>query len=175
MANQLTGKQQAFIDAYLKCYNATEAARKAGYKGNGNTLSTVGAENLRKPNIAQEISNRLRASAMSADEVLMRLGEHARSDYKEYLTENGKVDLERLLADDKGHLIKGIKLTKYGNQIEFYGADNALALIAKHHGLLVNRVEQKSTNLEIDLTSLDDEQLKRLASGEDIVDILAGD
>lgn len=173
MTNQLTGKQRKFVDEYLKCFNATEAARRAGYKGNGSTIRAIGCENLTKPNIKFEIDAHFQASAMSREEVISRIAEHARSDYKAYLNEDGEVDLPRLLADDKGHLIKGIYPTKYGNRIEFYDGQSALALLAKHHGLLVNRIEQQSTNLEIDLNSLTDEQLKRLATGENIVDILA--
>jgi phage terminase small subunit len=168
----LTDKQQVFIDEYLKCYNATEAARKAGYKGNGNTLANVGWENLRKPDIEQEISRRLQASAMSANEVLMRLGEQARADYSKYIDCNGLVNLPKLLEDDKGHLIKGIKETKYGLQVEFYDSQAALNLLAKHHGLLVNKVDQTNTNYDVNLSELSDDQLKRLASGESVLDVL---
>lgn len=52
---KLTPKQQRFVSEYLKCWNATEAARKAGYKGNDATLSAVGGENLRKPLISEAI------------------------------------------------------------------------------------------------------------------------
>lgn len=53
---KLTLKQQAFVAEYLKCGNATEAARRAGYKGNEKTLSQVGAENIRKPGIQGAIN-----------------------------------------------------------------------------------------------------------------------
>ena len=52
----LTPKQRAFADYYIECGNATEAARKAGYKGNNITLGAVGAENLKKPQIAGYIA-----------------------------------------------------------------------------------------------------------------------
>lgn len=175
MASQLTKLQEAFIDAYLgkANFNATEAARLAKYKGNGRTLASVGWENLRKPEIAEEIKKRLQNKAMGSDETLVRLGEHARADYKPYLNKDGEVDMKSLLDDDKGHLIKGIKKTKYGNQVEFYSSQSALALIAKHHGLLVDKVEQRNTNIEIDFNSLNDDQVKRLANGEDATKILA--
>jgi phage terminase small subunit len=170
MAN-LTDKQRVFINEYLKCFNATEAARLAGYKGNGNTLANIGWENLRKLDIGNEISKRLQESAMSANEVLMRLGEQARGEHAKYISGDGTINLPKLLEDNKGHLIKGVKDTKYGQQIEFYDSQSALALLAKHHGLLVSKVE--STNMEIDLSLLTDNQLKRLAAGESIVDVLA--
>lgn len=55
----LTDKQRVFIEEYLRCWNATEAARRAGYKGNNVTLGTVGHENLGKVYIRQEIDKRL--------------------------------------------------------------------------------------------------------------------
>ena len=98
---------------------------------------------------------------------------HDRGEHTKYISDSGNVDLSELLKDDKGHLIKGIKDTKYGKQIEFYDSQSALALIARHHGLLVDKVEKRSTNFEIDLSDLSDEQLKRLAAGEDLASVLA--
>lgn len=51
---KLTTKQKAFIDAY--CGNATEAALKAGYSKK--TAAFIGAENLKKPKILEEIKKR---------------------------------------------------------------------------------------------------------------------
>lgn len=53
---KLTVKQQRFVDCYKG--NATDAARKAGYKGNDVTLGQVGAENLKKPQIKKAIQSR---------------------------------------------------------------------------------------------------------------------
>lgn len=52
----LTPRQLKFIEAYKG--NATDAARKAGYKGNDATLGAVGYENLRKPQIRKAIKKR---------------------------------------------------------------------------------------------------------------------
>ena len=53
---KLTPKQELFVAEYLKTGNATESARKAGYKGNDNTLRSIGTENLAKPAIAHAIA-----------------------------------------------------------------------------------------------------------------------
>lgn len=53
---ELTPKQKAFSDEYLICGNATEAAKKAGYKEK--TAYSIGAENLRKPLIREYIAAR---------------------------------------------------------------------------------------------------------------------
>lgn len=52
----LTTKQLRFIEFYDG--NATDAARKAGYKGNDVTLGAVGDENLKKPRIKAAIKAR---------------------------------------------------------------------------------------------------------------------
>lgn len=138
---RLRGKQVLFVEAYLECFNATEAARRAGYEGNDNTLGSVGWENLQKPAIAKRISVRLQEAAMSADEVLSRLAEIARGEHGQYIGIGGKVDLAMMIFDNKTHLIKSIKDTRHGQSITFCDMQGALALIAKHHGLLVERHE----------------------------------
>ena len=50
----MTPKQRAFCDYYLASGNATEAAEKAGYSAK--TAYSIGAENLRKPEIQKFIS-----------------------------------------------------------------------------------------------------------------------
>lgn len=52
----LTQKQKAFADEYLKCGNATEAAKRAGYKPKA--AYATGAENLKKPQIIVYIQER---------------------------------------------------------------------------------------------------------------------
>ena len=52
----LTAKQKRFVEFYDG--NGTETARKAGYKGNANTLNQVAIENLRKPMILEAIEKR---------------------------------------------------------------------------------------------------------------------
>lgn len=55
---RLSLKQERFIEYYTgECEgNATEAAKKAGYKGNSNQLSTIGEQNLRKLAIVNAIA-----------------------------------------------------------------------------------------------------------------------
>lgn len=54
----MTPKQRAFCDYYLACGNATEAAERAGYSAK--TAYSIGAENLRKPEIQQFIAEHSR-------------------------------------------------------------------------------------------------------------------
>lgn len=58
MARKISIKQEKFIDAYIELGNATEAAKRAGYKCKSYTAyASVGAENLKK--LAPFIDKRL--------------------------------------------------------------------------------------------------------------------
>lgn len=140
---KLSRKQKAFIEAYLgdANFNATQAARLAGYKGNDNTVGSVGWENLQKPAIADRIRERLLESAMSADEVLARLAEQARGEHRQYMELDGTLNIGCLVEDDRAHLIKTIRPGKYGTLYEFYDAQAALVQIGRAHGLFKDRVD----------------------------------
>lgn len=161
----LSHKRRVFVEEYLKCFNASEAARRAGYKH-----PAVKGSQLRKvKEIDSEIECRLKELHLSAEEVLTRLGQIARTEYSPYITAKGKVDLPALIKANKAHLIKGIKETKYGQEILFYDGQKALTDIGRHHGLFKDRTE----NLNIDLSSLTDAQINRIANGEDPLNVLA--
>lgn len=149
----LTKKQRVFIDEYLQCFNATRAAIKAGYSEK--TAYSIGWENLRKPEIEQAIKQRLAETAMTADEVLMRLAEQARGDLGEFLVKDGdtlSLDLEAMKAAKKTHLIKKIAQTRrrrtakdfteeeHYTTIELYDAQSAQQLIGRHHKLFTDKV-----------------------------------
>ena len=55
---KLTAKQRRFVDEYLIDFNATQAAIRAGYSEK--TAAVIATENLRKPNISEFISERMR-------------------------------------------------------------------------------------------------------------------
>lgn len=142
----LTNKQQAFIDEYLKCWNATEAAIRAGYSEK--TAYSIGHENLNKPDIAEEIQRRVSERAMSADEVLIRLAEQARGATEEFIVVRAGLpffDWERLQAAGKLHLVKKLKYSSDGRpEVEFYDAQAALVHLGRAHSLFTDNVDVKS-------------------------------
>jgi phage terminase small subunit len=151
-------KQRVFVEEYFKDWNATQAALRAGYahpnKQGPRLLVNVG--------IAEAIKQRISEKAMSADEVLTRLAEHARGDMGDFLDISSvafQVDLDR--AKDLGitHLIKKVKmrttttLSKEGVEtethdieIELYDAHAALVDIGRYHALFTD-------NTKTDITS----------------------
>jgi phage terminase small subunit len=158
VARELTDKQRLFIESYLQCWNATKAAREAGYGGDNNTLGAIGSENLAKPKIRKYIRERLNSAAMTTDEVLARLSEQARSDIGDFVGAAGVIDLEAARDEGKTRLLKSISWTKNGIRIEVYDGQKALELIGKAHGMFTERREH-----EIEIRSLDEwkEKAKR--------------
>lgn len=169
VAEELTGKQQAFINAYLSNgFNATDAARTAGYEGNDVTLASVGYENLRKPQIALEVSARFNEAAMSANEVLFRLSEIASGKVTDFVNEDGDFDLRLAKQRKKEHLLKKLKIKRRSKKVESfaegeeedrevletsiidedvefetYSAHEALRDLGKFHKLFTDKQEQE--------------------------------
>jgi phage terminase small subunit len=142
--SNLTDKQQAFINEYLKCWNATEAAIKAGYSEK--TARQIGAENLSKPYIAELIASRIAEQKMSADETLLSLAEIARGDMSDFFSVYGKVpvlDFEKAQKNGKLGLIKKLSMKPDGISFELYDKQAALNTFAKHHGLINDKVDIK--------------------------------
>lgn len=85
MNSKLTPKQKAFADYYIETGNATEAARKAGYKGKN--LNRIASENLSKVDIKQYIDQRLAKiedkRIANAEEVLQYLTKVMRGEEKD--------------------------------------------------------------------------------------------
>lgn len=138
----LSKKQRAFVDEYFKCnFNATEAYARAYQSDSRESAATGGSRLLRNVEIDAEIKRRMAEKVMGPEEVAYRLGEQARGDYSAYIQADGSVDLERLIADGKAHLIKSIKETAHGRNVEFYDGQSALIHIGKIHGIFTEQTE----------------------------------
>lgn len=144
----LTTKQQAFIEHYLRTWNASEAAREAGYSER--TARQIGAENLTKPDIQAAIQARLTELRMSADEVVVRLTEHARGSLAPFLDINSAGDLKGFkFGDDRPlHLLRKASVTKRTIKdmteetvtIELHDPQAALVHLGKHHKLFTDNI-----------------------------------
>lgn len=149
---KFTGKQRAFINHYIICLNATEAAKKAGYRGSYDTLRSIGYENLTKPHISAEVERRMKKLTLSADEVLYRISQHATGTMADFLDISDKygtaISLEKAEREGKLHLLKeyketettvkgkdGSEKTTLRREVKLYPADSAHDKIMKYHGL----------------------------------------
>lgn len=140
--SKLTDKQQAFINHYLQCWNATEAAINAGYSER--SAQQIGHENLTKPVIQEQIRLRLDEMKMSADEALVGLSDIARGNLADFINIQAGlpvIDFENAKNNGKLHLLKKITYGKGSISFELYDKQSALNTIAKHHGLLNDKIE----------------------------------
>jgi len=141
----LTGKQQAFVDEYLKTRNATKAALAAGYSPK--TAYSIGSENLTKPEISEAIRQRTTESAMSADEVASLLAEQARGDMSDFVrfypgSKLPVLDLSKANENGKMRLVKKLKfLPDGGVEFELYDAQAALVQLGKVHKMFTDKQE----------------------------------
>lgn len=158
-----TRKEKAWLAEYFRCgFNATEAARRAGYKW----PDRIGTRKLKKFDDA--IQRHLGELAMSADEVLVRLSEIARGEHSKYIRTNGTVDIERMLYDNKGHLITKVYETQYGRRVEFCNMQSALVDVGKAQGLFTTRVDVTSLGRSI----VADERQRVLADAEKKMEVV---
>lgn len=148
-----TDRQQIFVEEYLRGWNATEAARKAGY------LSPLkqGWRMMQHPEIKKLIVQRMAEISMQTDEVLLRLTQQARSNVGDFIVvqqhidpKTGKpiqeftIDMDKVIIS--GHLIKKLSYNARGKPtIELYDAQNALALIGKTYGMFIDKLEADTT------------------------------
>lgn len=133
ITKKLTNKQRAFIDAYCSVsnFNATDAARQAGYKH----PEVQGSQNLEK--LSTEIAQRLQelkeksgASIMAQQEVAERLSRFA----------DGSLMVKQLANNSK--LVEAPVAPK--DQLK------ALELLGKSYGMFVDKKEVNG-NLDIDI------------------------
>jgi hypothetical protein len=170
---KLSAKENAFVDAYLhgpSRFDATKAARVAGYKDNEN-LHTNANKLLQKTTIKAEIERRLDEVKLSKPAVLAGLADIANGDIADFMDigpmgwslslllhdESGKLLIDEVtnkpIRNPKTKLIKKLKQKvttingKDGEdkeiietEIELYSAADAFVTMAKHHGLLKDTV-----------------------------------
>lgn len=158
MAN-LTTLQRKFINEYLLCGNATEAASRAGYKGDRETLAVTGHRTLRNAKVSAEIEARMKEHAMSANEVLFRLTQHGRSDLRDFmdlsvgeLKEHPSAQVIKKLKHKKRTIIPKQKdadpIVEETIEIELYDAQSALEKLGRYHELFVNRTKVEDWRME---------------------------
>lgn len=159
----LTAKQRLWLEAYLQCLNATEAARRAGYAATNGSLKQLGYKNLNHPKIRPILDDLFEDVVMSATECKARISVQARGDIgdlEEALMERTPA---AIVAKAKylgvSHLIKKISQGPNGITVELRDTQKALELIGKHHKLFTEKHEHSFA----DMSDKTDDELKELA------------
>jgi phage terminase small subunit len=153
-------KQTAFVEHYLQCWNASEAARRAGYSEK--TAGSIGHELLKKPEIQDAIEARLNDLVMTTNEIMTRLTEQARGDIMQYMITrlgHAYIDMEAAQAAGKLHLIKKLTYDDDGKlkSVEFYDAQRALVELGHIAALYTDRVDITGNALPLVIVQRRDE------------------
>ncbi len=146
----LTNKQRLFVAEYLVDFNASAAARRAGYSAK--RADSIGYENLRKPEIAEAIEKgieeRLNALGVTSYRVLEELSRLGFSDIRNYVKWGESsvtlVDSEEL-SEDAAPAVAEVSQTpgQYGNSVKFklHDKKGSLELLGKHVKLFTDKRE----------------------------------
>lgn len=166
---KLTAMEQKFVLHYLRCGNATEAARMAGY-----AYPNKASDQIRKrPHIQAAMAEEMKGIAMSAEEVLHRLSQHARGNMLDFVHFPDDADMEPEVslhkARDEGqmHLVKdyvheevistredGKETRTIRHKIKLYDAQSALVHLGRYHSLFKDISKQEvSGEIEISYTN----------------------
>lgn len=103
-----------FVEEYPVDFNGAAAARRAGYSQK--TAASQASRLLTSVNVRRAIDARLSLLAMSADEALYRLAQHARGDLAPFLVEDPKrpagtrIDLSTEQAKQAMALVKEVSI-----------------------------------------------------------------
>lgn len=142
----LKGKQQVFVDEYLKDLNASKAALRAGYSPK--TAAKTGFENLQKPEISAAIQAAMRArgerTKITADRVLEEIARLSFFDPRKLFNADGSPKPISELDDSTAAAITGLEAVNIGNSdvgvgqvLKYKIADKNAAIekLCKHLGL----------------------------------------
>lgn len=139
---KLTPKQKAFADYYIELGNATEAAQKAGYKGNN--LNRIASENLSKLDIKQYIDEKMKEiesdRIAKAEEVLAFLSASLRGEVLEEVVSTESIE----------GMIKPVILKK---QLSAKDRIKAAELLGKRYALFTEKVDLEGN---VGVTIIDD-------------------
>jgi phage terminase small subunit len=152
----LTDRQKLFIDAYCRHFNKSRAALEAGYSES--CSKRYGWDLYHKPHVKAEIDRIVESQCMGKFEVLNRLGNIARGDVGEMLTEteNGGAVFDYAKAKEQTSLIRKLKtksrslarsddedsgIIEVETDVELYSALDALVQIGRHLGLFTDKSE----------------------------------
>ena len=131
---ELSPMQSMFLNAYLRTWNARKAAIEAGED------VERGREILKSLSIV--LQERLGEDYMTDEELEMRLIDIARGVGPEYLDSFGFIKFQKLIDDNKTHLIKSIQRGRDGINITFYDSQRALETIGKTRGVVKGDVKR---------------------------------
>lgn len=161
----LTGKQARFVAEYLIDLNGTQAAMRAGYSPKtahvqGSRLLThvevraavQAAETRHQEEAQRQLEADTGEAHLDAVRVLLELGRLATVDLRGYFDGAGNLKAIKDLTPAQGAALAGFEVIKKNaaagdgivdtiHKIKIWDKPRALEMLAKHYGLLIERIE----------------------------------
>lgn len=181
---KLTPQQELFVLEYMIDLNGTQAAIRAGF--DPNTAAQAAAKMMKRGHVKNAISHALaarsRRTGVNADRVIREAAKVAFGDPRVLFREDGALRAPTDYNEDDAAMIEGIKtrrIVEVGKDGEMVPVEiqevklvsklSALTLLAKHLGLLTDKIDVNVTSLATRL----DEAFKRTGAGPAIIDVEA--
>lgn len=154
--NGLNPKQRLFVLEYLKDFNATEAAKRAGYSKK--TAKQIGSRLLTQVDVSAAIADTIKSlinkPLSDIERIVLEAVRLAHSDVRKAFDKDGQLVDIHALPDDVAAAISSIEVQenpKKGpdgeifiervRKIRFWDKNSALRLLAQYHRMLVERTE----------------------------------
>jgi hypothetical protein len=128
----LTLLQRKCAEAYAETGLYSEAAKRAGYRCTStNSYTQMAKQALALPHVRAYLERVLEEGTLSKTEVLRRISDHATASPEIFLSfdSSGKayIDLDKTRKEGKLHLIKKVKQTALGLEVELVDSQKALS------------------------------------------------
>jgi phage terminase small subunit len=156
--DNLSPKQQRFVQEYLITLNASEAARRAGYSAK--TAHVIGQENLRKPAIQAALryanEERQRNVQVTPERTLLEIARIAFSDPRKLFDESGQMKEPNEWDDDTAAAIASFEVEELyegdgmggkiaigrAKKVKFWSKTAATDQLGKHLRLFLDHKDQ---------------------------------
>lgn len=150
----MLAKHARFVAEYLKDFNATQAAVRAGYSAK--TAKQQGSRLLTNVDVAAAIAEKqakqLETADLSAARVLEELRRLALSNVQEFFDEHGNLKPVHLLTREQAASIASFEVIKKNaeagdgiidtiHKLKVWDKPRSLEMLCKHFGLLTEKVE----------------------------------
>lgn len=175
LKKRLTPKQRLFVAEYLKDFNGTRAAIRAGYPKK--TAQAIASENLRKPLILDALSQARNSiekkeerALMEAYEVEAHLDALIRQNPKRYYDEDGNFKPIQDLSDEEAYAINEMTRieTEMGTHFKLKFESKLQAIVKKMErlGLMKQVVEVPALQNLVDLLTQAEERKRKMLREE---------
>lgn len=131
----LNPRQRKFVTEYLKCGNASESIRRAGYaKENAHVTCSQMLANISVKEVLQDAWSN---GAAQPEQIIARLSEHAFANPADFITfsKGNKIRINKEAYRQGGHAVKKLRITKDGAELEMVDSHRSLELLSRIYGM----------------------------------------